>query len=844
MRPAEAAARRATLPTSPALDAAVTLVVYALVAVCCILPVAWMFWQILRNPAALAEAGMGRFRLELMARTLLYNGSVAVIATVIAVPAAVVLGRGRGWLARVMWFVLPTALLLPSLAYAYGWKQVLRIAHIDFSPAGPGDVARCVWSLAGWLWALPAGAMGLALRQTDTQIQQHAMLDGALWRVTARQLLGPAAAGLAIVWVLSMQEFAVYEPTGISVVSTEVRMVFDTGAISSADNPITAPVSGGGAMAARMDQRARAAAAVVTAAPLLAVIGLLAILAAWGVRQASAAEALEIGPWPKVLDAGWIAKSLAVFVVLLTVGVPTAALAVSLQRRDSIQDIWETFGPQVSGTLSVAAVAGLTAATIALGASARRARGLLAAGLVSFLVGGQLLAIAMIRLYNHRWSAWVYNAAPIVVMAYLARFGWLPLVAARSTWARSWRELREMAAVDGADGAKAAWLVVWPLAWPLIVASGVLVMILSLAEVPATVLLSPQRPPLMTPMLMQWVHMLRYDAMIEGSLMMMGIVVVLALGAVGLVGLAFRLHGSGFRKLGFTLILATLLSGCGRGNQPDEIWCDTGIGPGQVVYPRGICYSPGDDSFFIVDRHAHVQHLSRKGDCLNDWRTPEWAMGKPTGISVGPDGNVYIPDTHYQRVLVYSPDGKELRRWGSAGTGPGQFIYPTDVAFDDKGHVFVSEYGDNDRIQVFDTAGKYLYQIGRFGQGEGEFSRPQSMVIVGDLIYVTDQCNHRIDVFKTDGKWVRNMGSCGSALGQFRFPYGMDMDSSGRLVVCEFGNNRVQLIDKETGRGLAVWGRGGHEPGELAYPCGVAVDKRDRVIAVDAGNNRLQVFEF
>jgi len=62
--------------------------------------------------------------------------------------------------------------------------------------------------------------------------------------------------------------------------------------------------------------------------------------------------------------------------------------------------------------------------------------------------------------------------------------------------------------------------------------------------------------------------------------------------------------------------------------------------------------------------------------------------------------------------------------------------------------------------------------------------------------------------------------------------------------VCEFGNNRVQLIDKETGQGLKTWGLGGHEPGQLAYPCGIAVDKHDRVVAVDAGNNRLQVFEF
>ena len=70
------------------------------------------------------------------------------------------------------------------------------------------------------------------------------------------------------------------------------------------------------------------------------------------------------------------------------------------------------------------------------------------------------------------------------------------------------------------------------------------------------------------------------------------------------------------------------------------------------------------------------------------------------------------------------------------------------------------------------------------------------------------------------------------------------MDDDGRLIVCEFGNNRVQRIDKETGRGLAIWGHAGRDPGQLAYPWGVAVDKHDRVVAVDAGNNRLQVFEF
>jgi DNA-binding beta-propeller fold protein YncE len=72
----------------------------------------------------------------------------------------------------------------------------------------------------------------------------------------------------------------------------------------------------------------------------------------------------------------------------------------------------------------------------------------------------------------------------------------------------------------------------------------------------------------------------------------------------------------------------------------------------------------------------------------------------------------------------------------------------------------------------------------------------------------------------------------------------MDIDSKGRLVVCEFGNNRVQLLDRATGKGLKTWGVGGREPGQMAYPWAVAVDRKDRIVAVDSGNNRVQVFEF
>lgn len=287
-----------------------------------------------------------------------------------------------------------------------------------------------------------------------------------------------------------------------------------------------------------------------------------------------------------------------------------------------------------------------------------------------------------------------------------------------------------------------------------------------------------------------------------------------------------------------------MLAGCDEFPKPDRILLDTGTGPGQVIYPRAMDYAPKTNSLFVVDRLARVQHLDRNGTCLSEWQMPDWRLGRPVGLTVGPDGNLYVPDTHYQRIIVYTPDGKEVRRWGSSGTGPGQFIYPTDVAFDDRGRVFVSEYGDNDRIQVFDLQGNFLFSFGSFGTGDGQLMRPQSMVIDRNIIYITDSCNHRIAVFDTDGKWIRNMGTVGSGPGQFRFPYGLAMDSRGRLVTVEFGNNRVQWIDPDTGAALKIWGTGGREPGQLAYPWALAIDKSDNVYVVDAGNNRVQVIRY
>ena len=86
--------------------------------------------QLFANVRVLGELSLDRFHAALVGRTLLYNGIVAALATGFAIPAALMVGRGRGWATRVLTAVLPLPLLFPSITYAYGWSQALRLADL------------------------------------------------------------------------------------------------------------------------------------------------------------------------------------------------------------------------------------------------------------------------------------------------------------------------------------------------------------------------------------------------------------------------------------------------------------------------------------------------------------------------------------------------------------------------------------------------------------------------------------------------------------------------------------------------------------------------------------------
>lgn len=103
-----------------------------------------------------------------------------------------------------------------------------------------------------------------------------------------------------------------------------------------------------------------------------------------------------------------------------------------------------------------------------------------------------------------------------------------------------------------------------------------------------------------------------------------------------------------------------------------------------------------------------------------------------TDVAFAPNGHVFIADGYSNnRILEYSANGKKLKEWGSAGTGPGQFHLPHSIAIDDGGMVYVSDR-ENGRIQRFDLTGKYLGEWPNLG-------RIYSLEIHGDALWIVTQ---------------------------------------------------------------------------------------------------------
>jgi hypothetical protein len=106
------------------------------------------------------------------------------------------------------------------------------------------------------------------------------------------------------------------------------------------------------------------------------------------------------------------------------------------------------------------------------------------------------------------------------------------------------------------------------------------------------------------------------------------------------------------------------------------------------------------------------------------------------------------------------------------------------------------------------ACGTFITKWGSFGSGDGQFNDPeQPAVDANGNVFVVDTFNNRIQKFTIDGAFLTKWDISGSAAGQFTGPQGVAVDGVGNVFVADAENNRIQKFTN-TGIFLTSWGSG------------------------------------
>lgn len=218
----------------------------------------------------------------------------------------------------------------------------------------------------------------------------------------------------------------------------------------------------------------------------------------------------------------------------------------------------------------------------------------------------------------------------------------------------------------------------------------------------------------------------------------------------------------------------------------------------------------------------------------------------PIDADIDASGNIYISDSGKNNVFAFSRDEGPLMTIGTSEN----MNWPVGIGIDRRlNRLYVANsHGHN--VAVFDLAGgKHLFSFGGRGSAEGRFSFPTDVAVnsKGD-VYVADSMNARIQVFDSEGKFKLMFGTRGDAMTSFKLIKSISINRDDYVFISDAMANRIMVFDKN-GVSLLTFGaaeRGGRRGGAIggfAAPRGIYVDKKEQFYVVDAMMKEFEVFQ-
>lgn len=184
-----------------------------------------------------------------------------------------------------------------------------------------------------------------------------------------------------------------------------------------------------------------------------------------------------------------------------------------------------------------------------------------------------------------------------------------------------------------------------------------------------------------------------------------------------------------------------------------------------------------------------------------------------------------------------------------AGSGPNQLNLPTGISVDASGNIYIAESG-NHRVTKWSppsyNVGVTVAGNGIAGSNPNQLNTPYGIFVDGsENIYICDHENYRVQKWSppySTGVTVAGGNGPGSSANKLDKPWGIYVDNSANIYVSEINNQRVSKWSSPYISGIIV--AGGNQAGSGAHqldsPTGIMVDNSGNLYISDHNNNRIQ----
>lgn len=161
----------------------------------------------------------------------------------------------------------------------------------------------------------------------------------------------------------------------------------------------------------------------------------------------------------------------------------------------------------------------------------------------------------------------------------------------------------------------------------------------------------------------------------------------------------------------------------------------------------------------LISQNTILELDNESGKIINSWGANYFIM--PHGLSVDKQNNIWVTDVGLHQIFKFNHDGKLLLKLGIAKVPANDSLHfnlPTDIAVADDGSFFVSDGYGNSRVVKFSATGKYIKAWGTYGNKPGQFIIPHGIAIdKNNIVYVADRQNNRVQLFDTAGNYIREL---------------------------------------------------------------------------------------